>query len=110
MGDPSVEIARRVRREPFRHDALHHFHDEREYHHGRAGPGSGRSIWMLWSLGLRALFVAVCLLASSVARAQSCSLPARPPFAGHTFPLDSPVLTPALTPVDAFPGLPNFVQ
>jgi len=65
---------------------------------------------------LGARFVAGCAVVCHAvflagrARAQTCNLPARPPFAGHTFPLDSPPLTPALTPVNAFPNLPAFTN
>jgi uncharacterized repeat protein (TIGR03806 family) len=53
----------------------------------------------------------VFLAVSARAGAQTCTLPARPPFAGHTFPLDNPPVTQAMTPVDAFPNLqPGFTR
>src|SRR5262245_44123142 len=47
---------------------------------------------------------------SARASAQTCTLPARPPFAGHTFPLDNPPVAQPMSPVDAFPGLPSFTR
>lgn len=59
-----------------------------------------------------ALCISVCatLLPNAQARGQDCSQPPRPPFAGHAFPLDSPPVAQALTPVQAFPNLPGFVR
>ncbi len=59
---------------------------------------------------LRILAALTVLVCASFARAQTCTQPARPPFAGHTFPLDSPPVTQLLTPVDAFPNLPAFTR
>lgn len=53
--------------------------------------------WLLWAL-----------CAAVPARAQTCNLPARVPFAGHSFPIDTPPVTQAMTPVAAFPSLPAF--
>jgi uncharacterized repeat protein (TIGR03806 family) len=50
----------------------------------------------------------LCIAAS--ARAQTCNLPARVPFAGHNFPLDSPPVSQSMTPVLAFPNLPQFTR
>ncbi|HTO07852.1 MAG TPA: PQQ-dependent sugar dehydrogenase [Myxococcota bacterium] len=46
------------------------------------------------------------LCAAGLARAQTCNLPARVPFAGHNFPLDTPPVSQPMTPVIAFPNLP----
>src|SRR5258706_2115241 len=54
--------------------------------------------------------VALALGLAARADAQSCNLPARVPFAGHNFPLDNPPVTQAMSPVDAFPGLPAFTR
>src|SRR5262249_38415786 len=62
---------------------------------------------LMWKkLGARASAVCASLCLAGFARAQTCTLPPRPPFAGHTFALDSP----PLTPVDAFPSLPGFAN
>ena len=67
---------------------------------------------------MRAAFaarMAVCLasvLAAVVgirsAGAQTCTEPPRVPFAGHTFPLDTPPAQQPMSSVDAFPNLPSF--
>jgi uncharacterized repeat protein (TIGR03806 family) len=63
--------------------------------------------------GHRALRVALACVALALAgraTAQSCNLPPLTPFAGHNFPLDSPPVSQAMTPVEAFPSLPSFTH
>jgi len=61
---------------------------------------------------LEALAVVLCLALGIGLRAdaQTCTLPPRPAFAGHNFPLDNPPVTQAMSPIDAFPGLPMFTR
>jgi uncharacterized repeat protein (TIGR03806 family) len=62
---------------------------------------------LLQAVGLLLATLASIPAAPRVVAAQTCGLTSRVPFAGHAFPLDSaPVLQP-LTPVEAFPLLPN---
>ena len=57
---------------------------------------------------LAGLGIALCVAARG--HAQTCTLPPRVPFAGHNFPLDTPPVTQAMSPVDAFPGLAGFTR
>jgi uncharacterized repeat protein (TIGR03806 family) len=66
-------------------------------------------------LGTRRWWAALALAwlalgAAARVEAQTCTLPARPPFAGHTFPLDNPPVTQAMSPVDAYPSLAGFTR
>ncbi|HTO54900.1 MAG TPA: PQQ-dependent sugar dehydrogenase, partial [Myxococcota bacterium] len=58
---------------------------------------------------MRKIVVAVCLaFLPALSHGQTCNVPARPQFAGHNFPLDNPPVSQPMTPVEAFPNLPNF--
>jgi glucose/arabinose dehydrogenase len=62
--------------------------------------------WLLLACGLALALVPP----GSAARAQTCGLTSRVPFAGHAFPLESVPVPQPMTAVEAFPALPTFTR